>query len=171
MCQPLLSHNVVFFKESNMFLTFPASQVECPPDYRDKDATAWGMVALHTTQQGWFTVIVPKADPTATETLLSSYPSSITHIGNYIHDFKIEVSNIQCALVNKQSHCWSFHVVEEIWCLGPDSSSEDLVVFFRLEGGQGLLDSSGNFVELNPGDQMELIYKNRQTDPCLQSAV
>lgn len=144
-----------------MFLTLPASQVGCPPDYIDENATAWGMVALHTTQQGWFTVIVPKNENSATETLLSSYPSSITHIGNYIHDFKVEVRNIQCALFNKSSNCWSFHLVEEIWCLEPESSSENLVVFFRLEGSQGLLDSCGKLAVLNYGDKLELIYQNR----------
>ncbi len=82
LCQPLLSHNIAFFGEVNMFVTYPELQGECPPGYKD-EGSAWDLV-LHTTQQGWFNVILPGVrQSSSTETALMPYPAGINHIANF----------------------------------------------------------------------------------------
>ena len=156
LCQPLLSHNITFFGEVNMFVTFPELQVKCPPDYKD-EGSAWDLV-IHTTQQGWFNVILLND---TTETALMPYPVGINHIASIFHNENMEILGIQCALFNKRLNRWSLHAVTEIFHLRTSAESEDFSSVFRLED-HGLLDSAGDSVKLKPGDNLQLVYQESQ---------
>lgn len=160
LCQPLLSHNIAFFGEVNMFVTFPVLQVECPPDYQD-EGSAWDLV-VHTNQQGWFNVVLHGDEPSVTtETALMPYPLGINQIANFFRDKNIAILGIQCALFNEQLKRWSLYAVTEIFHLRTCTESEDVSNVFRLED-LGLLDSAGHSVKLKPGDNLQLIYQESQ---------
>ena len=140
-----------------MFVTFPELQGECPPSYKD-EGSAWDLV-LHTTEQGWFNVILTGVRPNdSTETALMPYPAGINHIANFFHDNKTDVLGIQCALFNERLNRWSLHAVTEIFHLRTCNGSEDFSSVFRLED-HGLLDSAGRSVKLKPGDNLLLVYQ------------
>jgi hypothetical protein len=140
-----------------MFVTYPELQGECPPGYKD-EGSAWDLV-LHTTQQGWFNVILPGVrQSSSTETALMPYPAGINHIANFFYNEKIAVLGIQCALFDERLNRWSLHAVKEIFHLKTSTESEDFSNVFRLED-HGLLDSAGHSVKLKPGDNLQLVYQ------------
>lgn len=145
-----------------MLVTFPSSQSDCPRiDYYEEDPI--GLVAvINQNQKGWFTTNISYRE-NFIETILNPYPLGIHTIANHVHINKLSVSCMQCALFDTQSNRWAFHEVEEIWRWQRDSASENFEYFFRLAGGQGLLDSEGNPVPLEQGDKLELIYHPRLT--------
>ena len=140
-----------------MFVTFPELEGECPPAYKD-EGSAWDLV-LHTTQQGWFNVILPGVRPSgSTETALMPYPAGIDHIANFFYNEKIAVLGIQCALFDERLNRWSLHAVKEIFHLKTSTESKDFSNVFRLED-HGLLDSAGHSVKLKPGNNLQLVYQ------------
>lgn len=148
-----------------MLVTFASSQISCPRiDYYKEDPI--GLVAvINQNQKGWFTTNISYHEK-HTETILNPYPMGIHTIANHVYINKLSVSCIQCALFETQSNRWAFHEVEEIW-RWQDPDSEYCEYLFRLEGGPGLLDSTGNLVPLERGDELELVYHHRLTaEPC-----
>ena len=145
-----------------MFVTYPEYQVKNlnKPDF-DKESSYWDMLIYRDhEQQGWFTATIESNEFAKNfQSILAPYPNGIGSIVESIGAKGFSVKCVQYALFDKQSSIWNFHIVEEIWRLNPDASSKDSEEVFRLQG-QGLLDSRGKIVNMNPGDQLELIYQS-----------
>ena len=138
-----------------MLVTYPSTQVKWPRnDYYEAEEPIGLAAVINQNQEGWFTTNISHRE-NYTETILNPYPLGIHIIANHIYINKLLVSCMQCALFNKQSNRWAFHEVEEIWRWQQDSASEYCEYFFRLEGGQGLLDRAGNPVPLGPVNAIE----------------
>lgn len=113
---------------------------------------------------GWFYGFKASEEGDGATGALFPYPEGIDALARAATDMSSD-SRIECMRFDPISGQFETCVVEEVWRTGPDAP-RDLGALFRISG-EKLLTNTGQPVELQRGDLLELVYRRGVAEPCI----
>lgn len=113
---------------------------------------------------GWFYGFKASGEGDGATGALFPYPEGIEALARAAAGMSSDL-RIECMRFDPISGQFETCVVEEVWRTGPDAP-RDLGALFRI-CGEELLTNTGQPVELQRGDLLELVYRRTEVVQCL----